>query len=311
MLKSFTVKNGRLIRTDAKSKGKPQWIHLDNAKVSDYQELAEFGISKNDFNLALNPNQRSRIASRGKYKLIFLNIPEINSNEVLTLGIFLTGKTLITIHKKTCKIVTKIANSSENLNDSEHAIFIQVLEELNELFFERSNKLDEEIDKIEELIHKNSSRDLIKDFSKIRKNLIFLNKALNENREIINQLSHHSEKFKFTKLEQFELSELHMEIIQIGDTIKIYREIIGSAMEIYNSRLSMNIGKVVQRLTIVGSFILLPTLIASIYGMNFKIDSGPWNMPELYWQYGYLFSLALMFGSVIITYFYFRRKNWL
>lgn len=63
MLKSFTVKNGRLVRTDANSKGKPQWIHLDNAKVSDYQNLAEFGISKNDFNLALNSNQRSRMPS--------------------------------------------------------------------------------------------------------------------------------------------------------------------------------------------------------------------------------------------------------
>ena len=311
MLKSFNLKNGRLVRTSANSKTKPRWIHLDSAKASDYEKVAEFGISKSDFNLAINRKQRSRIASRGKYELILLNIPDINSNEILTLGIFLTGKTMITVHEKTCKVVTTIANSSENLNSSEHAIFIQVLEELNELFFERSKKLDEEIDAIEDLIHKNLSRDLIKDFSKTRKNLIFLNKALSENRELISKLLHHSEKFKFTKLEKFELAELHMELEQISDTIKIYREIISNAVEVYNSRLSLQISKVVQRLTIVGSFILLPTLIASIYGMNFKIDAGPWNMPELYWQYGYPFSIILMIVSVLVTYTYFKRKKWL
>jgi len=311
MLKSFSLKDGRLVRTNAKSKTKPRWIHLDNAKAADYSKVSEFGISKSDFNLAINKAQRARIASRGKYELILLNIPDKNSNSILTLGIFLIGKTMITVHEKMCKIVTSIANSSENLNNSEHAIFIQVLEELNELFFERTRKLDDEIDEIEGMIHKNLSRDLIKDFSKTRKNLIFLNKALNENRELISQLSHHSEEFKFTKLERFELAELNMELVQISDTIKIYREIIGNSMEVYNSRLSLQISKVVQRLTIVGSFILLPTLIASIYGMNFKIDYGPWNMPELYWQYGYPFSIALMIGSILVTYMYFKRKKWL
>src|SRR3989338_8192834 len=49
-------------------------------------------------------------------------------------------------------------------------------------------------------------------------------------------------------------------------------------------------------------FVLIPTLIASIYGMNFA-NNGSFNMPELYWKYGYLFALGLMAFSVIATYF--------
>jgi magnesium transporter len=48
-----------------------------------------------------------------------------------------------------------------------------------------------------------------------------------------------------------------------------------------------------------------PTLIASIYGMNFQ------RMPELSWPFGYLFALMLMFGSILGIYIYFKRRGWL
>ena len=48
-----------------------------------------------------------------------------------------------------------------------------------------------------------------------------------------------------------------------------------------------------------------PTLIASVYGMNFHI------MPELSWEFGYPFALLLMLGSIVGIYFYFKRRGWL
>ena len=48
-----------------------------------------------------------------------------------------------------------------------------------------------------------------------------------------------------------------------------------------------------------------PTLIASIYGMNYKV------MPELNWEYGYLFAIILMITSSAGTLIYFKKKNWL
>ncbi|MBE1237860.1 magnesium transporter CorA family protein [Phaeovibrio sulfidiphilus] len=50
---------------------------------------------------------------------------------------------------------------------------------------------------------------------------------------------------------------------------------------------------------------LPPTLIASIYGMNYD------NMPELHWEYGYYGALALMLVSAILPFSYFRYKKWL
>ncbi|MDX9874325.1 MAG: CorA family divalent cation transporter, partial [Spongiibacteraceae bacterium] len=48
-----------------------------------------------------------------------------------------------------------------------------------------------------------------------------------------------------------------------------------------------------------------PTLVASIYGMNFRF------MPELSWQLGYPFALGLMILSGLAPYVYFKSKGWL
>jgi magnesium transporter len=63
--------------------------------------------------------------------------------------------------------------------------------------------------------------------------------------------------------------------------------------------------KIIKMFTVISVIFMPPTLIASVYGMNFDI------MPELKWKYGYEFSLALMVAAVGIILFYFKRKKWL
>jgi len=48
-----------------------------------------------------------------------------------------------------------------------------------------------------------------------------------------------------------------------------------------------------------------PTLVASIYGMNFAV------IPELHWRFGYVWSLAVMVASAVLPYLYFKRRGWL
>ncbi|NLO70087.1 MAG: magnesium/cobalt transporter CorA [Porphyromonadaceae bacterium] len=63
--------------------------------------------------------------------------------------------------------------------------------------------------------------------------------------------------------------------------------------------------KIIKIFTVVSVIFLPPTLIASIYGMNFP------NMPEMSWENGYLFSIILMFVFSAAILWYFKRKKWL
>jgi magnesium transporter len=69
--------------------------------------------------------------------------------------------------------------------------------------------------------------------------------------------------------------------------------------------ININQNKIIKIFSVASVALLPPTLIASIYGMNFK------NMPELDHPLGYPFALALMIASVAAPFIYFRRKGWL
>jgi magnesium transporter len=69
--------------------------------------------------------------------------------------------------------------------------------------------------------------------------------------------------------------------------------------------ININQNKIIKIFSVASVALLPPTLIASIYGMNFK------HMPELDQSWGYPFALALMAASVAAPFIYFRRKGWL
>jgi len=69
--------------------------------------------------------------------------------------------------------------------------------------------------------------------------------------------------------------------------------------------ININQNKIIKIFSVASVALLPPTLIASIYGMNFRA------IPELDWPFGYPFALALMVASVAAPFIYFRRKGWL
>ncbi|MDR2331775.1 MAG: magnesium transporter CorA, partial [Comamonas sp.] len=69
--------------------------------------------------------------------------------------------------------------------------------------------------------------------------------------------------------------------------------------------ININQNKIIKIFSVATVALLPPTLTASVYGMNFKY------MPEIDWQYGYAYGIALMVGSALIPMMYFRKRGWL
>jgi magnesium transporter len=69
--------------------------------------------------------------------------------------------------------------------------------------------------------------------------------------------------------------------------------------------ININQNKIIKIFSVASVALLPPTLIASLYGMNFQF------MPELGWTLGYPYALLLMAASGIVPMWYFRRRGWL
>ena len=69
--------------------------------------------------------------------------------------------------------------------------------------------------------------------------------------------------------------------------------------------ININQNKIIKIFSVASVALLPPTLIASLYGMNFKF------MPELDWKLGYPFALTIMIASTLVPMWYFRKRGWL
>jgi magnesium transporter len=69
--------------------------------------------------------------------------------------------------------------------------------------------------------------------------------------------------------------------------------------------ININQNKIIKIFSVASVALLPPTLIASVYGMNFR------GIPELQWRLGYPYAIGLMLASVAVPLIYFRRKGWL
>jgi len=94
-------------------------------------------------------------------------------------------------------------------------------------------------------------------------------------------------------------------VIRTLELIDNIRELLTTALEARLAQASNRLNIVMKKLTAWAGIILVPTLIAGIYGMNFR------DMPELSWQAGYPLALGLMAVSAGLLYMVFRKKDWL
>ncbi|MDU7588787.1 MAG: magnesium/cobalt transporter CorA [Acidovorax sp.] len=69
--------------------------------------------------------------------------------------------------------------------------------------------------------------------------------------------------------------------------------------------ININQNKIIKIFSVASVALLPPTLIASVYGMNFRA------MPELEWEFGYVYAIGVMIASAIVPMLYFRKRGWL
>ena len=95
------------------------------------------------------------------------------------------------------------------------------------------------------------------------------------------------------------------DIAVISDHIQFNFDRLDDLKENINSKIELEQNSIFRTLTIITVCISLPTLIAGIYGMNFK------NIPRLEWRFGYPTAIGLMIISFIIAIVYFKMKKWI
>lgn len=111
---------------------------------------------------------------------------------------------------------------------------------------------------------------------RLQKSLVYFNTSLNGNESLLDRLRHaFGDKYDSDLME-----DLEIEMRQADNTVRVYSEILSSTLDAYASVISNNVNQIMKRMTSISIILMVPTLIASFYGMN-VIDMAFANIPGL------------------------------
>lgn len=182
-----------------------------------------------------------------------------------------------------------------------------VLEDLVDEYFDTTDALEDQLEEIEDRIFGESlqtERLVQQDLFAVRRQLMQLRRAVMPLREVLSALLRQEVPW----VDGEALVVLHDtfdKLLRAVDLVDELRELVGNAVEAHLAVISNQMNSVMKQLTAWGSIVFGATLIAGIYGMNFR------HMPELDWYWGYAFALGLMAVMSFVLYRVFKRRDWL
>jgi len=163
--------------------------------------------------------------------------------------------------------------------------------------------LDEDIEKLGERIYAEFDDDIPRDILRLKRKLLAIKRTITQVRDALMPLSarHMS---VITEAGREALGEVFNHAQAIVASLDSQRELVGSLLDSYMSVQGQRLNESMKVLTIFASIVLPMTLIAGIYGMNFS------DMPAQDHDWGYHLVLALMAGSGVGIFLFFRRRGW-
>ena len=292
-----------------------QWVHLyPPFEVGELEDLAEqYDVPLDFFTDALDIDERSRYEREENANLILINTPLLNEDGkdseaiyiTFPIGIILVSGIIITISARENPIIEKfLENKVKNFNPSDRQKFILQLFEQNVYrFLECLKKLNLKRNLIEEELANSYRSKELQQLLRIEKSLVYFVNSLSAN-ELLKM------KMKRTDLLQIreneDLADLFEDIIidnsQALEMSNVYTNILSSTMEAYASIIGNNMNHFINRLTLITIALMVPTLVASFFGMNVPL-------PFAENRYGFwiiiLVSILLIAGMLV----FFRSRR--
>ncbi|MDH4215153.1 MAG: magnesium/cobalt transporter CorA [Candidatus Thorarchaeota archaeon] len=170
-------------------------------------------------------------------------------------------------------------------------------------YFVLLNQISENIEMSQERIILEPTADTLRDIYELKRAMAEMRRYTWPVREIALRLERESpQMFKKSTLPY--LRDLYDHVIQITDHIEIYREWLGSMLDIYLSSVTNRLNEVIKVLTVISTIAIPPTVVGSWYGMNLLI-------PEFDSDLAYPIVIMITLTMMVIMLTFFKRKRWI
>jgi magnesium transporter len=294
--------------------GNVLWIDFENAKEEDILTLKdEFGLHRLSIEDCVTRETVPKLEIFENHIFVVFKGLEFDPKtphivDYRHFSAFLGENFLITVHRKPLNEINSLkekimAKDEAVLKKNADFLLYMIFDGVVDNYLPVMDHLEDALEELEELALQKPQPHTMKRIFKLKKELIFLRKIIWPERDLLLKIEKGTIK-QIRKRTVIYYRDVYDHLYLAQDRIEGYRDTLSTILDIYLSSVSNNMNEVMKALTVVASLVLVPTLIAGIYGMNFQV------MPELAWEYGYFFALGAMALTMIFMWVWFRRKGW-
>jgi magnesium transporter len=294
------------------SDGRFVWIGLhepDQRLLRTVQQ--RFGLHDLAIEDALLAHQRPKLEIYGDTLFIAVRTVSLHDRKLLCdeTHIFAGRGYVVTVrHGSTTayrEVRARCEGAPKMLAMGEGFVVYSIMDFIVDNYFPILQEFESEVDALEDAVFsRTTDRPNIERIYEVRHELQLLRRALQPLQEMCNRMM----RFDVPLIDQAMhpyFRDIQDHVIRLVESIDNQRDLLAAALEAHLLLSSVEQNKIIKIFSVAAVVLMPPTLVASIYGMNFK------NIPELEWPYGYSMALVLMVSVAVLPYLFFKWKKWL
>ena len=214
-------------------------------------------------------------------------------------------------------VIHRLEGGKGNIRTGETSYLLYaLLDVIVDNYFTLIYKLGDELQTIEQLLYRKADKALMFQTQNIKREMISIRRVVWPERDKINEMIR-SESGLMNKTSKSHLKDTYDHCMQVIDLVESYKDLTTSLVDMNLSLISHRMNEIMKVLTIISSIFIPLTFIAGIYGMNFAREDPETgkilnnNMPELYMEHGYIYTILVMVLIVVLQLVFFWKKGWI
>lgn len=297
--------------------GRTTWIDIVKPTNQDINVLGNAYSYIHPLNLEdlLSPIERPKLDEDDNYLFVVLHFPQWEPKQRLSrpreVDLILGRGFVISIHDGSLSPLNVLYETCEQnalfredlLGGGASHTFYVIIDRLVDYILPILRKVDNNIREIEEDIFEADAREVIKQITLVRRDVITLRRIIRQQVPIVEQLENTDHPILHEELEEY-FGDIVDHMHRARDIIDENAEVIASLAETADTLASHRINEVMRILTVISVIMLPLTLVSSIYGMNV-------DLPLMRDPNAFIIIAVFMVAMAAMMLLYFRRRNWL
>jgi magnesium transporter len=288
------------------------WVAVKDPGPGELEALQdEFGLHELAVEDAQKGEQRPKIEEYGASLFVVLKMVEWPGADLQTgdLAVFVGPQYVISVRREAQHGFTEVRRRCEQepelLRHGPAYVLYALMDTVVDRYFPVLDRITEEIECIEERIFAgDTSRGQIEALYTLKRKLLVLDHATGPLLEVAGKLHGGRVPPICAGLQDY-FRDVYDHLRRLKQSIDNLRDMVTTAASLNLSLITISESEVTKRLAAYAALVAVPTMVAGIYGMNFR------NMPELDWAFGYPAALGLMVGIDIYLVYRFRKARWM